>query len=56
MGRDKLFSEYGSYNVLGSMALREAFYAPDFTAKVVGKCKLLKIKRKDYMRLSRFRD
>ena len=56
MGRDKLFSEYGSYNVLGTLALREAIYAPDFTAKVTGRCKLLKIKRKDYMRFSRFRD
>jgi CRP-like cAMP-binding protein len=54
VGRDELKSDYGAFNVLGANSLKEPIYVPDFTAKVNGGSRILKLKRRDYMRLSRY--
>ncbi|CAI2360224.1 unnamed protein product [Moneuplotes crassus] len=48
-GKDGFRVEIGSFTSIGSNALLEEDYKPDFTAKVLGEAKLLKITRSSYV-------
>lgn len=44
-GKDEFYSEVGSFGVLGSRGLFSDDYIPDFSAEVIGECRLLRITR-----------
>jgi len=56
VGRDELRGDYGAFNILGNAVLKSDVYVPDYTAKVIGASRILKIKRRDYFRLKRDTD
>mmetsp|Transcript_47293 Transcript_47293/g.34578 ORF Transcript_47293/g.34578 Transcript_47293/m.34578 type:complete len:132 (+) Transcript_47293:1174-1569(+) len=47
-GQEGFFIELSSFNFLGSEALTNDRYAPDFSAKAIEKTRLIRIKRLDY--------
>ena len=47
-GNEGFFLEQGAFNYMGVECLLNDTYLPDFSAKVIGKAKLLKISRNDY--------
>ena len=47
-GNEGFLVEQGSFNFMGVECLLNDNYIPDFSAKIIGKAKLLKIKREDY--------
>lgn len=47
-GNEGFFLEQGAFNFMGVEALTNDKYVPDFSAKIIGKAKLLKITRADY--------
>jgi hypothetical protein len=47
-GYEGFMIEMGSFNYLGVQALMNDRYIPDFSAKVIGYAKLLKVRRIDY--------
>ena len=47
-GNEGFMVEQGTFNFMGVETLLKDDYRPDFSAKVVGKTKLLKISRKEY--------
>lgn len=47
-GNEGFFLEQGAFNYMGVECLTNDNYVPDFSAKIIGKAKLLKIKRVDY--------
>ena len=49
-GIEGFFLEQGAFNYMGVECLTNDNYVPDFSAKIIGKAKLLKIKREDYKR------
>lgn len=49
-GNEGFFLEQGAFNYMGIDCLTNDAYKPDFSAKIVGKAKLLKISRDDYRR------
>ena len=49
-GNEGFFLEQGAFNYMGVECLTNDNYVPDFSAKIIGKAKLLKIKREDYKR------
>lgn len=48
-GKEEFNLEIGSFSSLGSKALLEEEYKPDFSARVIGEAKLLKITRAKYL-------
>ena len=54
-GNEGFFLEQGPFNYMGVECLTNDNYVPDFSAKVIGKTKLLKISRVEYRKaLSHF--
>ena len=49
-GNEGFFLEQGAFNFMGTESLHNDRYVPDFSAKIIGKAKLLKITREDYRR------
>jgi len=49
-GNEGFFLEQGAFNYMGVECLSNDNYVPDFSAKIIGKAKLLKISREDYRR------
>lgn len=47
-GNEGFFLEQGAFNYMGVECLTNDSYVPDFSAKIIGKAKLLKINRIDY--------
>jgi len=47
-GNEGFFLEQGAFNFMGVEAITNDNYIPDFSAKIIGKAKLLKISRADY--------
>lgn len=47
-GNEGFFLEQGAFNYMGIECLLNDDYIPDFSAKIIGKAKLLKITREDY--------
>lgn len=47
-GNEGFLLEQGSFNYMGVESLTNDTYVPDFSAKVIGKTKLLKITREEY--------
>ena len=47
-GHEGFFLEQGAFNYMGVDCLLNDSYVPDFSAKVIGKVKLMKICREDY--------
>ena len=47
-GNEGFFLEQGAFNFMGEEAITKDNFIPDFSAKIIGKAKLLKISRKDY--------
>jgi hypothetical protein len=47
-GNEGFFLEQGAFNFMGVDCLTNDAYVPDFSAKIIGKAKLLKINRTDY--------
>jgi hypothetical protein len=47
-GNEGFFLEQGPFNYMGVDCLTHDNYVPDFSAKVLGKAKLLKITRAEY--------
>lgn len=50
-GKDEFYSEVGSFGMLGSRGLFVDGYVPDFSAEVIGECRLLRITRELYLRV-----
>jgi len=44
-GNEGFFLEQGAFNYMGTECLVNDNYVPDFSAKIIGKAKLLKISR-----------
>lgn len=51
-GNEGFFLEQGAFNYMGVECLTNDNYVPDFSAKIIGKAKLLKINRVDYRKLA----
>lgn len=49
-GNEGFFLEQGAFNYMGIDCILNDNYVPDFSAKIIGKAKLLKISREDYRR------
>jgi len=49
-GNEGFFLEQGAFNFMGVECLTNDKYVPDFSAKIIGKAKLLKVSREDYRR------
>ena len=47
-GNEGFFVEQGAFNYMGVECLTNDNYVPDFSAKVIGKAKLLKVTRDEY--------
>lgn len=47
-GNEGFFLEQGAFNFMGIESITNDNYVPDFSAKIIGKAKLLKITRADY--------
>ena len=47
-GNEGFFLEQGAFNYMGVEAITNDHFIPDFSAKIIGKAKLLKISRDDY--------
>ena len=47
-GNEGFLLEQSSFNYMGTECLTNDYYKPDFSAKVIGKAKLLKINRVAY--------
>ena len=47
-GNEGFFLEQGAFNFMGVEAITQDNFIPDFSAKIIGKAKLLKITRDDY--------
>ena len=47
-GNEGFLLEQGAFNYMGADSLSQQEYVPDFSAKIVGRTKLLKITREDY--------
>lgn len=47
-GNEGFFLEQGAFNYMGVECLTNDNYIPDFSAKIIGKAKLIKITRQDY--------
>jgi hypothetical protein len=47
-GNEGFLLEQGPFNFMGTECLTNDYYKPDFSAKVIGKAKLLKVNRIDY--------
>ena len=47
-GNEGFMVEQGAFNYMGVDCLTNDNYVPDFSAKVIGRAKLLKITREDY--------
>jgi CRP-like cAMP-binding protein len=47
-GQEGFFLELGPFNYLGVDALLKEEYLPDFSAKIINKARLLRIKKSDY--------
>ena len=50
-GNEQFILEQGAFNYMGVDSLTNDYYIPDFNAKVIGKTKLLQIKREDYRKM-----
>ena len=48
-GNEGFFMEKGAFNFMGEQSLSNPTYVPDFSAKVLGKARLLQITREDYL-------
>ena len=49
-GNEGFMIEQGAFNYMGVECITMDTYVPDFSAKVIGSAKLLKISREDYRR------
>ena len=49
-GNEGFFLEQGAFNYMGVECLTTDNYTPDFSAKIIGRAKLLKITRQDYIK------
>jgi len=47
-GNEGFMLEQGAFNFMGIECLTNDYYKPDFSAKIIGKAKLLRITREDY--------
>ena len=47
-GNEGFLLEQGPFNYMGTECLTNDYYKPDFSAKVIGKAKLLKINKEAY--------
>ena len=47
-GNEGFLLEQGPFNYMGTECLTNDYYKPDFSAKVIGKAKLLKVSRVAY--------
>ncbi len=50
-GEEEFYSEVGNFGVLGWRAISQEKYIPDFSAKVIGESRLLRISRDLYKKV-----
>ena len=47
-GREGFMMEKGIFNFMGEQCITNEDYVPDFSAKVIGKTRLLRVSKQDY--------